>query len=428
MVSSLNAQWVKQESNTKKELNGIDFKDANIGFVVGDFANILYTSDGGSNWTIQARDTTEESSLSDLKSVSIYEQNVTTVGTNGIVIGTTNNGDNWHPNTTNSENTYYDAVQMGNGTYYYAGTTDFIVKVVDGDAELLYVDKDSNLNNEIIYNIAVFGDNIYALLYGQSSLGASISGYFLYKSSDGGENFEEIEYWARNSSRYNGYDEFFMLNESTGWIGGAEKINNNWYADLTKLSNGDTTESLWGASPTDFHLSNSVRDIYFISESKGWILIDVNTILRTEDGGETWNDVSEGIDDTLNAIYFVDGQIGYAVGYNGSIYKTTNGGGEVTSVEDNMNDELPSEFKLAQNYPNPFNPSTKISYSIPNKSQVSLKVFDVLGNEVAELVNSAKPAGSYEVSLNAENLSSGIYFYTLSAGSVKETKKMMLVR
>ncbi len=89
---------------------------------------------------------------------------------------------------------------------------------------------------------------------------------------------------------------------------------------------------------------------------------------------------------------------------------------------------LPSGFILAQNYPNPFNPTTKIKYSIPEVSQTSLKVYDILGNEVAALVNQEKPAGTYEVEFNASSLSSGVYFYKLKSGSFISTKKMIVLK
>jgi photosystem II stability/assembly factor-like uncharacterized protein len=96
----------------------------------------------------------------------------------------------------------------------------------------------------------------------------------------------------------------------------------------------------------------------------------------------------------------------------------------------------PLTFSLEQNYPNPFNPSTKIKYIIPNVEthrdaslqMVTLKVYDVLGNEVATLVNEEKPAGSYEVEFSASNLPSGTYFYQLKASSLIETKKMILLK
>jgi len=87
-----------------------------------------------------------------------------------------------------------------------------------------------------------------------------------------------------------------------------------------------------------------------------------------------------------------------------------------------------TDFELFQNYPNPFNPSTSIKYAIPSAQYASLKVFDVLGNEVATLVSEEKPAGSYEITFNAANLPSGVYFYRLQTGSFVETKKMILLK
>jgi len=89
---------------------------------------------------------------------------------------------------------------------------------------------------------------------------------------------------------------------------------------------------------------------------------------------------------------------------------------------------IPNEFVMNQNYPNPFNPNTTIDYQIPELSFVTLKVYDVLGNEVATLVNGEKPIGNYEVNFNAIGLPSGIYFYKLNAGDFVETKKMILLK
>ena len=89
---------------------------------------------------------------------------------------------------------------------------------------------------------------------------------------------------------------------------------------------------------------------------------------------------------------------------------------------------VPASFELKQNYPNPFNPSTTIEYSIPKVANVTLKIFDVLGKEVATLVNESKSAGTYIINWNASNYSSGLYFYRINAGSFTETKKMFLVK
>jgi len=88
----------------------------------------------------------------------------------------------------------------------------------------------------------------------------------------------------------------------------------------------------------------------------------------------------------------------------------------------------PSKFELSQNYPNPFNPSTKISFSLPQTGHVSLKVYNALGQEVAQLINGVKEAGIHTIEFNAGNLNSGIYFYKLESGNLNQVKKMMLVK
>ena len=97
-----------------------------------------------------------------------------------------------------------------------------------------------------------------------------------------------------------------------------------------------------------------------------------------------------------------------------------------TNIEDE--DIFVNPFSLSQNYPNPFNPSTKIKYSVPQSSIVLLKVFDVLGDEIATLVDEEKPAGTYEVEFDGNGLTSGLYFYRLQAGSFVATKKMLLMK
>ena len=99
----------------------------------------------------------------------------------------------------------------------------------------------------------------------------------------------------------------------------------------------------------------------------------------------------------------------------------------VASVE-NINSGTPTQYDLAQNYPNPFNPSTTINFTIPNSELVSLKVYNILGSEVATLVNENLSAGSYRFNFDAANLASGIYLYELKAGNFKEIKKMNLLK
>ncbi|HMR41955.1 MAG TPA: T9SS type A sorting domain-containing protein [Ignavibacteria bacterium] len=105
-----------------------------------------------------------------------------------------------------------------------------------------------------------------------------------------------------------------------------------------------------------------------------------------------------------------------------------NGNFKYYNLNNDVNIGAPDKYELSQNYPNPFNPETKISFNLPQDSKVSLKVFDMTGREVSELVNDFKPAGYYSVNFNATSLSSGVYYYSISAGSFISTKKMIVVK
>lgn len=100
----------------------------------------------------------------------------------------------------------------------------------------------------------------------------------------------------------------------------------------------------------------------------------------------------------------------------------------ITDVEDENQNNLPYSYSLSQNYPNPFNPTTKIQYSLRNSDHVTLKVFNMLGQEVSTLVNENKKAGQYQVDFNASRLASGIYFVQIQAGSFVSAKKMVLLK
>jgi hypothetical protein len=172
----------------------------------------------------------------------------------------------------------------------------------------------------------------------------------------------------------------------------------------------------------------------------GFAVGSQGTILKSYDAGANWQQQISGTALRLNKVFFKDFDFGFAVGESGIILRTTTGGEPATFVE-NENQSLNS-FELFQNYPNPFNPSTKIKFTIPQSpllggdgrgGLVTLKVYDVLGNEIATLVNEELAAGEYEITFDSHsgevrNLTSGIYFYQIKAGSFIQTKKMILLK
>jgi hypothetical protein len=110
-----------------------------------------------------------------------------------------------------------------------------------------------------------------------------------------------------------------------------------------------------------------------------------------------------------------------AATWNHELPYTVTGIGNVSSI-------IPDKFYLNQNYPNPFNPSTTIKYGLKKQSNVELTIYDAIGRQIKTLVKNSQPAGSYEVTFNAQELSSGVYFYRLTTSEYVETKKMMLVK
>jgi hypothetical protein len=148
-------------------------------------------------------------------------------------------------------------------------------------------------------------------------------------------------------------------------------------------------------------------------------------VYLSTDKGTTWTDVNSGLlNTTVNTLAVSEGYL--FAGADGSSVWRRPLSDMITSVGSEA--LFPVEFILEQNYPNPFNPSTKVRYSVPNSSQVTLKIFNTLGEEIAILINEEKPAGTYELTWNAENLPSGIYFYRIQAGSFVQTKKMILMK
>jgi len=161
----------------------------------------------------------------------------------------------------------------------------------------------------------------------------------------------------------------------------------------------------------------------FIYKRVGENWIEMAKLLASD--GETGDDF--GRDVCINNDYTIVGAPFEDAGgtYSGAAYIYD---GFLTGIKEQDGVKVPQNFTLKQNYPNPFNPNTIIRYQLPERGNVSLKVYDVLGNEVATLVNEENPAGEYELEFNAEELTSGIYFYQLKTDNYIKTKKMILLR
>ena len=274
----------------------------------------------------------------------------------------------------------------------------------------LTLNADGNL---MFLNLAVTGNNLVGVIVGAGA----------YSSNDGGVN------WSLNNPEtgiQNVYNSDGVIIGLTG--NGLYKLdisNNTW----STINNGLPNNGTYFISKS---LSRSGGSLYFAGSE---LIGSKSHVFTSSNEGSNWSELySEGfpqlnysgssefiVSSGTNLFYYYYGLLdSQNIGLY--IYPVS----ETTANESGA--ELPNKFSLLQNYPNPFNPTTKISFSITQSGLTTLQVYDVLGKEVAELVNENLSAGNYSVDFNASNLSSGIYFYRLVSGNVALIKKMILLR
>jgi hypothetical protein len=203
-----------------------------------------------------------------------------------------------------------------------------------------------------------------------------------------------------------------------------------WRGTIIRSNDGGVN---WQLIPNE--VTRTLNKAFFVDALVGYAVGFLGTVLRTNDGGLTWSLQNSGTSHVLEDVYFFDNNIGLAVGSNGTILRTETGG--VVSVRDSHPSpphRFSEPFILYPNHPNPFNASTAISFLLLEPSQVMLKIFNVKGEEVAEIVKASLSAGQHIYFWQTTDVASGIYFYRLSvwpAGKqmpVHETHKMLLLR
>ena len=421
--------WIEQVSGTTQNLTSIFFTDINNGFIVGNAGTLLKTTDGGTTWNLKSLGTTVN-----LRSISFLDsQNGYIFGPGKTFYKTTDGGNSWL-NLSDSIKYSFAAISfldLQNGIAIQSTPYDTakIYQTTDGGLSWNYLSK---VYSDIYY---ICLPDIYYL--DENTIVAS--GYrafnaVVYQSTDGGLTWA-FRLSGGNSSGGIGYNKMQFINSTTDFLLANGGMTSCYSAYIYKTLNGGTN---WVR--VDDGTLPLCSSIFMLDQNNGFTVGKReicspgpgSKIYKMISGGNTWTQQLDNTTVYLKDIYFVDSNNGIAVGDNGVIFKTTNGGVSFIENEEN-NSTLPKEFLLNQNYPNPFNPSTTIKYQLPEMSFVTIKVYDILGREVATLVNEEKPAGSYEVqfsnnSVYGRNLTSGIYFYQIKTGEYSETKKMILLK
>lgn len=446
---SINAQWVKI-SELALPLEYPDIKDMKIvnsnTIYLGGYKFFFKSEDGGVTWqTISSIPTginnSEVISIEAVNENNVFIQVVYSENslTRRAIFNTTDGGNTWNNvltnsfNTTITDNMLINQIQVVNETNVLAvgalfdqpnGQESFIIKSTDsGNSWTRIVLDDSVINGNTEF------PTILSVKFINSNEGFIITRSGLWKTTNSGTSWNKfITPSEDNPPVYVDYSENTLFLYYL-------------YPPLSvpyKLIKTNDNGATWlGVNYDPFWMFNHPRPQIINSQSILIINTAATYITKTEDGGINWSVVSiESITtalnlndgDYLNALSFFNNELGFLILGN-NVLKTTNGN-ITTNIENE--ETIPTDFILEQNYPNPFNPSTEIRYQIAEESKVSLKVFDILGNEIAVLVSDIQNAGKYNINFNNSDLSSGVYLYKLQAISssgktnFSSTKKMIL--
>jgi len=423
-TSSITPQWYIQNQSPNEKLMSISFSDSNNGLVVGSDFNpagtnyILTTTDGGTNWSTQT--TSNPQNIYNRDVVYFNSQNIWMIAAGfydygSRILKSTNGGIDWIEQLFKTYD-FFDAL------YFLDTNNGWVISNIDSlfnFTNALYSTSDGGIS--WIYQDccgAPFTGSYWDVFFTNLNNGWVVgqSGLISH-TTDGGLNWQRQDLASTNQ-----FSGCYFIGE-VGWVVGQSW--SDFSGKIFKTSNNGLNwiEQYCG-------VSKNLYSVFFIDTLKGFIVAEDGIILKTTDGGQNWIQQSSGSTMHLKDIYFIDNNNGWVTGNGGTILHTTNGG--VTFIEENESTSAPNNFMLSQNYPNPFNPSTKISWQAPVSGWQTLKVYDVLGNEVATLVNEYRNAGSYEVefksSVGIRQLANGVYFYQLKAGDYLETKKMILLK
>jgi photosystem II stability/assembly factor-like uncharacterized protein len=434
--------WILTSTGTNKNIHDIYFVNANTGWAVGDTA-ILKSTNGGVNWFQQ----------------NFYYPGVTQFYAVRFI----------------NENTGF----AGGGYVYdpnFYHFKQYLLKTTNSGNNWILIFQSQNEHSGHINNILPINENlIYITLFGYTEM------YYvgdILRSTNGGQNFTGFNLSG-------GYYSISFINPFTGWatshrIADISNFNNskiykttnagfNWSIKLSDsgayckyfndieffdentgycISAGYHKSLFLKTTDGGEHWDSSVYDnsyyssLFFLNKNQGWIggnsSVDSTKFAYTSNGGLSWKNQCKLSSFSPNRIFFIDSLNGWAtMDFDSRIYRTTTGGH--TFVR-NISNEIPFKYKLYQNYPNPFNPKTIIKFDIPpleggqgsvtrrGEGMVSLKIYNILGEEIETLIKDNLSPGTYEVKFDGTNLPSGIYYYKLTAGDFSDVKKLMLVK
>ncbi len=411
-TSSVNAQW---------SIPGTSVGDTAVGFCMTSIGNTLisgkrgiaYSTNFGAHWI------TTFQGLPYADWVSDYSRALYTKGNQvflGIVVNGTppgsvgvykslDSGKTWAPSADgmiNGTSVYCFTVKDNN---IFAGTDDGVYMSTNNGAN--WFKPSTFLDEKVMSCFCVNGNTLFAGILGASST----TGLGVYASTNNGLTWTAVNYG------FPAFTTIFSMVNYNGYIYGT-----SYDGQIFRTTNNGGLWQLVNNGMTTFY-----NPVYAIAKFNNNLIVACNDgIFLSTNQGQNWYPQNQGIQSgsqfQFNAITKCGNYV-FAPANNGIYRRDLN----QVSVQ-NISSVLSDKYKLSQNFPNPFNPTTKINFELPKSSFVTLKVYNSLGKEVAELVNEKLSAGVYQTTFDASAFSSGIYFYKIQTDEFVQTKKMMLVK
>lgn len=392
------AGWVSRNSGTSRHLYDVT---ANHGqdekaWACGEGGIILHTTNLGATWVQQSSGTTN--TLYGIAFMEISGGPVTAVGENGTILRTTNEGTTWMPIASGTTATLRD---ISDFNFHVVGDSGTILRTTDNGLSWYQVPR-------------VTTRRLNAVSNGFSGIACGDSGMILLRQSSVSDIWNAAN--SGTAADLHGIPMFSSKDIVVGDMGLILRSTN--FGGAWFPQNSRTTTRLNHAE----YSTNNTSSVYCVG--------DGGTILKTTDYGATWGRQQSGSTRNLSSVFFyLSDNVGYAVGDSGTILTTIDGGGAITAIDERLSG-VPLVSRVDQNYPNPFNSATTISFQISEPGFVMFKVFDVLGREVAMLVNEQMSPGEHSIAFDATGLATGVYLYSLTVNGASHTRarRMLLLR
>jgi len=394
-------QWqIVSKIDSVSSLSKIYFVNSNTGLTGGYPGKIYRTTNSGGNWNLVYHQ--DSAGIYDIEFINqntgfaLYDMS--------ILLKTTNAGLNWEPRIMN---------QIFTSIYFFDENTGYLTPFSSN--RLWKTTNGGVIWNEMNYSFPFISLNDVKFFNKDTGFVCGIElrpspRPYVGKTTNGGITF--IHGWYFPGQEYTNLS---FVNSQTGFV-------SDTFGRLLKTTNGGAQFTGWftaGNFQTGGITVSAIDSNYvYVSGGAGFFS-------KSQNGGATWSQMYSPVRNNIYDLFFINKDTGFACGDSGVVLRIINAS---TVGVNNISNEIPSDFQLHQNYPNPFNPNTIINYQLPMEAEVSLKVYDILGNEAATLVNEKQNAGIYDAEFDGSGLASGVYFYRLEAGDFNQTKRMTLVK